>query len=239
MSPINIDPEKPAMPVSYPAFYSAYLAKRLGGPFATLGLAEDTWAVNEGVLDDEAFIAQAYLFHREREAMFLHTLRKQKRGLVACVFDLSDRMQHMFFRYLVDGGGAGPGGAKHRETLNDMYREMDALVGKTAAFVDEETALFVISDHGFKAFRRGVDLNVWLKKQGYLALREDASGAEYLRDVDWSRTRAYALGLGGIYLNVKGRERHGVVDASEAPALKKEIARSSSRSRRRAAEGRS
>jgi predicted AlkP superfamily phosphohydrolase/phosphomutase len=105
-----------------------------------------------------------------------------------------------------------------------MYREMDALVGKTSAFVDGRTALFVISDHGFKAFRRGVDLNVWLMRNGYLALRADARGDEFLRDVDWSKTRAYALGLGGVYLNMKGRERHGTVEASEAPMLKEEIA---------------
>ena len=224
VSPIHIDPEKPAMPVSYPAFYSVYLAKRLGGPFGTLGLAEDTWALNEGVLDEEAFIAQAYLFHREREAMFLHTLRTQKKGLVACVFDLSDRMQHMFFRYLADDLDPGAAAPERRETLDEMYLEMDALVGKTSAFVDGRTALFVISDHGFKAFRRGVDLNVWLMRNGYLALRADARGDEFLRDVDWSKTRAYALGLGGVYLNMKGRERHGTVEASEAPMLKEEIA---------------
>ena len=222
VSPIHIDPEKPAMPISYPAFYSMYLAKRQG-LFGTLGLAEDTWAMNERVLDEEAFIRQAYLFHRERETMWIDSLGKLKKGLVACVFDLSDRMQHMFFRYLVDDTGAGEDVTKHRESLYDMYREMDGLLGKTAAFVDDKTALFVISDHGFKAFKKGVDLNAWLKKHGYLALRENAAGNEYLRDVDWSRTKAYALGLGGMYINLKGRERHGVVEASEAAALKEEI----------------
>jgi predicted AlkP superfamily phosphohydrolase/phosphomutase len=222
VSPIHIDPEKPAMPVSYPASYSMYLAKRQG-PFGTLGLAEDTWAMNEGVLDEDAFIRQAYLFHREREAMWIDSLGKLRKGLAACVFDLSDRMQHMFFRYLVDDTSTGGDVTKHRDALYDMYREMDELLGKTAAYVDGTTALFVISDHGFKAFRRGVDLNAWLKQHGYLALRENAAGDEYLRDVDWSRTKAYALGLGGMYINVKGRERDGTVEASEVAALKEEI----------------
>ena len=222
VSPIHIDPEKPAMPISHPTFYSMYLAKR-HGPFGTLGLAEDTWAMNEHVLDEEAFIRQAYLFHREREGMWIDCLGKLKKGLVACVFDLSDRMQHMFFRYLVDDRSVEAAVAKHRESLYDVYREMDALLGKTARFVDPETALFVISDHGFKAFKKGVDLNAWLKRHGYLAVRENASGNEYLRDVDWARTKAYALGLGGLYINVKGRERDGVVEASEVSALKEEI----------------
>ncbi|MDI6809297.1 MAG: alkaline phosphatase family protein [Candidatus Eisenbacteria bacterium] len=222
VSPIHIDPDKPAMPISYPSFYSMYLAKRQG-PFGTLGLAEDTWAVNEKVLDDEAFIRQAYLFHRERETMFIDSLKKLNRGLITCVFDLSDRIQHMFFRYLVDESGPRDETLKHREVLYDMYREMDKLLGRTMAFVNEKTALFVISDHGFKAFKRGVDLNAWLKKHGYLTLKTDTKGDEYLRDVDWAATKAYALGLGGMYINRKGRERHGIVSVSEADALKEEI----------------
>jgi predicted AlkP superfamily phosphohydrolase/phosphomutase len=222
VSPIHIDPERPAMPISQPSFYSVYLAKRYG-PFGTLGLAEDTWAVNEHVLDEEAFIEQAYLFHREREAIFLDAVKKTKRGLVACVFDLSDRMQHIFFRYLVRSDDEGEAVPRRRESLYEMYREMDGLVAKTAALADDGTALIVMSDHGFKAFRRGVDINAWLAANGYLALKEDASGAEYLRDVDWSKTKAYALGLGGIYINRKGRERFGTVEAADYEALKDEI----------------
>jgi predicted AlkP superfamily phosphohydrolase/phosphomutase len=222
VSPIHIDPERPAMPISHPSFYSVYLAKRYG-PFGTLGLAEDTWAVNEHVLDEEAFIEQAYLFHREREAMFLDAVKKTKRGLVTCVFDLSDRMQHIFFRYLVPRDDQNGLVTRRRESLYEMYREMDRLVAKTAAPVDDETALIVMSDHGFKAFERGVDINAWLVANGYLALKEGAAGAEYLRDVDWSKTKAYALGLGGIYINRKGRERFGTVEAADYEALKEEI----------------
>ena len=223
VSPIHIDPEKPAMPISHPGCYSIYLAKRQG-PFATLGLAEDTWAVNEGVLDGAAFIEQAYLFHRERERMFLDALRRMRRGLTACVFDLSDRMQHMFFRCLVEGENDSEEVMKGREALYEMYREMDRLLEKTLSFVDGETALVVMSDHGFKPFRRGVDINAWLARKGYLAWKEETTGGEYLVDVDWPRTKAFALGLGGIYLNRRGRERDGIVEAGDAEALKAEMA---------------
>ena len=223
VSPIHIDPEKPAMPISHPDYYSIYLAKRQG-PFGTLGLAEDTWAVNEHVLDNKAFIEQAYIFHRERERMFMDALRRMRRGLTACVFDLSDRMQHMFFRYLDESDGDSDEIKTHREALYEMYREMDRLVGKTRSFAGDDTALVVMSDHGFKSFRRGVDINTWLSEKGYLAWKEGATGDEYLVDVDWSRTRAFALGLGGIYLNRQGREREGIVPAAETGALKEEIA---------------
>jgi predicted AlkP superfamily phosphohydrolase/phosphomutase len=106
-----------------------------------------------------------------------------------------------------------------------MYRRMDDLVGRTLQFVDPETALFVLSDHGFCAFRRGVNINAWLRDNGYLHLRNDAreSGA-FFEGVDWSRTRAYALGLGGFYLNIRGREAQGIVArGQETEQMEREI----------------
>jgi predicted AlkP superfamily phosphohydrolase/phosphomutase len=103
---------------------------------------------------------------------------------------------------------------------------MDALVGKTMARCDDpDTVLMVISDHGFKSFRRGVDLNRWLVEHGYMKLKPNAEGKKYLQAVDWSQTRAFAVGLAGIYLNLKNREAHGIVEpGAEADALRKELA---------------
>ncbi len=200
MSPINIDPARPALPISEPSYYSMYLANLLG-PYATVGMAEDTWALNEGVLDRDAFLRQAWSIFEEREAMFLSALENTRRGVVACVFDTSDRIQHMFHR----GGTA---------TIDDMYVRMDELVGRTLRHVDGDTALFVLSDHGFCSFRRAVNINTWLLENGYLALQNGDSGA-FFKGVDWSRTRAYALGLSGLYLNLKGRESQGTVEPGE------------------------
>jgi predicted AlkP superfamily phosphohydrolase/phosphomutase len=84
----------------------------------------------------------------------------------------------------------------------------------------------VLSDHGFSSFRRGVNLNAWLAREGYLTLLPGADGtSEWLRDVDWSRTRAYCLGLTGMFLNVRGREASGIVaPEGEAESLRAEIA---------------
>ncbi len=78
LTPLNFDPENPAMPISHPSYYATYLAKRIG-PFATLGLAEDTWALNEGVIDDGTFLQLAYDIDRERQEMFFATLERQQR----------------------------------------------------------------------------------------------------------------------------------------------------------------
>ncbi len=226
MTPIHIDPDKPAMPFTYPAFFSNYLSK-LMGPFATLGLAEDTWAMNERVLDERGWLDQAYAFHEERKKMWFHSLKKLRDGMQVCVFDLSDRLQHMFFRYLDEDhpANAGKDTEEFKDTIYQMYRDMDELVGDTMKYVDKDTALFVISDHGFKTFKRGINLNTWLKDQGLLVLKDDAPvhGGEYLNAVDWTKTKAYSIGLGGIFINRKGRERLGFVEEAEFQQLKQQI----------------
>jgi predicted AlkP superfamily phosphohydrolase/phosphomutase len=227
MTPINIDPEHPSVPVSHPKVYAPYLAKLLGR-FATLGLAEDTWALNERVLDEEGFLEQAYLIHEERERQLFDALEKTRRGIVVCVFDATDRVQHMFYRYNDPDPRAERPGDQERfsRVVEELYVRMDEMLGRILAHVDERTVLFVLSDHGFASFRRGLNVNAWLRREGYLVLKDGASGdAEYLRDVDWSRTRAYAVGLAGLYCNVRGREVHGIVaPGAETEALKREIA---------------
>lgn len=227
MTPINIDPDKPALPVSHPFTYAIYLAKTQGR-FSTLGLAEDTWGLNERILDEEAFLKLAWLIHDEREKMFFDALDKTKRGAVVCVFDITDRMQHMFWRYLEDNhpANAGKDVEKYRNALRDMYKRMDDLVARTVAAAGKDSVVMVMSDHGFKTFRRGVNLNTWLWQNGYMVLKENnkPTGAQWYQDIDWTRTRAFAVGLGGIYLNMKGREAKGIVEpGDEERRIKRDI----------------
>ena len=221
-TPVQIDPEKPALPISHPHYYAIYLSKLLGS-FATVGMAEDTSALNEGAIDDDAFLAQAELIKQEREAMFFSALEHTRRGVVACVFDTTDRVQHMFYRCL-DPRTNAPHDARHAGVIENLYRDMDRLVGRATEHADDGTALFVLSDHGFASFRRGVNLNTWLLENGYLVLGDDATeSGKYFEGVDWSRTRAYALGLSGMYLNLQGRESCGIVLPPEADALREEL----------------
>ena len=226
VSPINLAPDAPAMPISHPSYYATYLAKRVGS-FATLGLAEDTWALNEGVTDDATFLQQTYDIDRERESMFFASLDRLHRGCLVCVFDATDRIQHMFWRDIDPGHPAGRGReqAPHRDAIRELYRRNDALVGRVREKMRDGDVLMVISDHGFSSFRRGVNLNQWLLREGYLALQPGTDGSsEWLRDVDWTATRAYALGLTGMFLNLHGREANGIVKpGAEAAALKAEI----------------
>jgi predicted AlkP superfamily phosphohydrolase/phosphomutase len=227
LSPINIDPEKPSMPVSHPKIFSVYLAKLLGS-FATLGMAEDTWSLNERVLSEKNFIDQVYRTQEERERIFFNTLAKIKDGLVIQVFETTDRIQHMFWRYLPNSGSPAPRPSQDpvvTDSILESYRCMDAFLEKLFKKLRPNDLLMIVSDHGFNAFNRGFNLNTWLHREGYLVLNEGKkTSGKWYADVDWSRSRAYGQGLNGIFLNVKERESQGIVAAGEeAEKLKREI----------------
>jgi len=188
--------------------------------------------LNEGVADDDTFLRLTNDIDDERRAMFFAALERLREGALVCVFDATDRIQHMFWRdlepdhpaALARGNGKSGGSARTTNAIEDLYKRNDELIGQVMGRLKKGDLLFVISDHGFTSFRRGVNLNRWLLDNRYLALREGADGsAEWLRDVDWSRTKAYALGLTGMFLNLRGREAMGIVDKAEAEALKAEI----------------
>jgi len=226
VTPINIDPDKPALSLSHPFVYASYLAKTCG-PYSTLGLAEDTWALNEKIIDEDTFLKQVHLIHDEREKIFFDALSKTDRGMVASVFDATDRVQHMFWRFTPEARGIHDpqANSKHANVIEEMYKRMDEMVGRTMAKLGKNDILIVMSDHGFGSFRRCVNLNAWLKEHGFLTLKDGKTECDdYFQDVDWSRTKAYAVGLGGIFINQVEREAQGIVHkGEEKQAVKKAI----------------
>ncbi|CAN5675208.1 hypothetical protein BH23PLA1_BH23PLA1_06650 [soil metagenome] len=230
-SPINFDPESPLFDISAPSDYAAELARHLG-PYHTTGMVEDHNALSNGRIDEAAFLAQCDDAWKEREAMMLAELNVLEEGFFYCLFETPDRIQHMFWRFREPDHPANLGKApsiEWRGVIEDAYRRADAMVGKALAFADDQTLFLTLSDHGFNSFRRGVNLNSWLLENGWLALRAGLDPGEeagdLLRGVDWTRTRAYALGLSGIYLNLQGREAEGIVAPANAEAVRAEIAR--------------
>ena len=226
VSPIHFDPGKPALPISHPFIYSVYLSKLIGS-YGTLGLAEDTWALNEGVIDEDSFLQQAYLFFEEREKMLMSALERTPNGLCACVFDTTDRVQHMFFRCLDETHPSNRDKEveNYKNVIEDLYVQMDQLLGRILEKINKNTVLFVISDHGFAQFKRGVNLNAWLFKNGYLTIKDGkTTTGDWFKGVDWDKTKAYSLGLAGIYINRKDRESNGIVeDGEDVQTLKAEL----------------
>ena len=228
-SPVNFDPVAPMYPISAPATYAKELSDKVG-LFSTLGMAEDHDGHNNLRLDEDAYGAQCEAVFEEREKMMWFELERFSEGFFFTLFDTPDRFQHMFWRFIDTQHPAyDPDlGARYGNRMADLYRRCDRLLGRVLEKVDENTLLIVLSDHGFNSFRRAFDTNTWLWQQGLLALkdgkkpgRDTGSGSE---NVDWAKTYAYAIGLGGIYLNVRGREQAGIVEeGAEAERVRKAI----------------
>jgi predicted AlkP superfamily phosphohydrolase/phosphomutase len=196
---VNIDPEVPELPISAPANYSRKIARDTG-PFYTQGIAEDTAAMRQGVFSLADYIAQSRLVFDDEKKLLHYSLAQFHEGLLFVYFSSIDQNSHMLW-------------GKHEPELLETYRAVDAAVGEVLANA-RGADVIVMSDHGFTTFDRGVNLNTWLWKNGYLTLEGGPStDEEPFARVDWSKTQAYALGLNGLYLNLAGREKQGVVGA--------------------------
>lgn len=225
-TPVNIDPQKPAMPISFPSEYAKEMFEKVGN-FYTQGMPYDTWAMNEGRLTEEQFLEQAYSILEENRAMMKVETARFDKGLLFCYFGITDLVQHMFWRY-IDPDHPSKGLSQNpavRNAIRDVYHRIDDVIGEAVAQVGNDTAVLVVSDHGFGSFRRAAHVNSWLRDHGYLALRGgDKAGGDFFVNVAWEKTHAYSVGFGGIYLNQFGRESDGIVyKGAEAEQLKKEI----------------
>jgi predicted AlkP superfamily phosphohydrolase/phosphomutase len=182
----------------------------------------DTQAVNDGVLSDDDFLEQVRQVTDESEKMLHHELRRFKSGLLFAYFEGSDIVQHLFWRGIDSQHPLHADSAtqKHKDAIPRMYEQYDALLGRARAALGDGAAVVVMSDHGFGPFRRAVHLNALLRNLGLLVLKDGkTTSPELLRDIDWYRTKAYALGFNALYLNRAGREGKGVVQPGEVEAV--------------------
>ena len=212
VSPLQIDPAGPALPLSNPAGWAGDLHDVLG-PFYTQELPEETNAFSEGVFDGREFWEQAQFVYAERRRALDHLLDTFEEGLLFFYFSSVDQGSHMLYHYADPEHPIHEPDALLGAGIRTLYEQVDEALGRVRQAVDDETTLIVMSDHGFAPFYRGVNLNTWLLGQGYVTLQDPARQGEapLFLNVDWSGTRAYAFGLAGLYVNLQGRERDGLV----------------------------
>jgi predicted AlkP superfamily phosphohydrolase/phosphomutase len=209
-SPLNIDPDDPALPVAWPADLGRELADR-DGEFYTQGIAEDTAALRQGVFTLPEFLEQSRLVAGEHSRMLSDCLAHFRDGLLFFYFSQIDQNSHMLWGH-------------HEPELLETYQAVDREIGRVMAAAQDAT-IIVMSDHGFANFDRAVNLNAWLRRAGFLSLDQNAGG-EGFAGVNWKKTRAYAMGLNALYLNQAGREKNGIVHpGAEADELVAEISR--------------
>ncbi len=226
-SPINIDPLAPALPISTPADYAKELAQRVGR-FYTQGIAEDTKALEAGVFDDAQFVEQTDTLLAERARMLDAVLDDYRGGFLFFYVSTIDQSCHALWRNSDPKHPAHPADETFADRFGQLYEEMDAVLGRIRERIPSDATLIVMSDHGFAPYYKKVNLNSWLYQNQYLALvRADEIGQHPLfNNVFWRRTRAYAAGINGLYVNLAGRESKGIVTpGAEYDALIDELSR--------------
>jgi predicted AlkP superfamily phosphohydrolase/phosphomutase len=224
LSPIDFHPADDIMPIFNPPSLGKELTKAVG-LFRTRGWAIDNMALTEGAIDEQTFMDNLWMVENARRDMTLYLLDNDPADLFISVFQATDRVQHSFFRFLDQKHPRyDPALAeKFGDAIVSVYQHMDDVVGEVQKRITDDSTLIIMSDHGFHSFRRVVNLNTWLCKNGYMALKgsgeegklmnlDDLFGqGQFWPNVDWEKTQAYALGLGQIYVNKIGRERFGTV----------------------------
>jgi predicted AlkP superfamily phosphohydrolase/phosphomutase len=228
VTPVNIDPADPALPISTPDSYSRELAKRFG-PFFTKGLPADTSALANGFLDEEEFLQMDDMILAEKNTLLEYELERFDSGVLFYYLSSTDQRQHMFWRLhdknspLYDPALA----ARYGNVIRDIYIAADRVLDRVMQKADKDTVIMVMSDHGFNPFNRCFNLNTWLKDNGYHTLINPwkDSNESFFLNTNWSKTQAYNIGLNSLYLNLKGREEQGAVEpGAEADRLLREIA---------------
>jgi predicted AlkP superfamily phosphohydrolase/phosphomutase len=221
ISSLQIDPRNPVFKISYPNEYSAELADKLG-LFYTQGMPEDTQALNDGKISDSGFLEQSHQIMEEREKMLWLEMERFKSGVLAFVFDSTDRIQHMFWRNNVMDKDYNV--LTLAPEIEDYYIRMDLILRRVLEKLDPDTALIICSDHGFNSFNYQVDINRWLAENNFMKFRTEPDQKNWgalFSSVDWSETSLYSLGFTSVYFNKSGRENKGVV----SPEIEEKISK--------------
>ncbi len=230
MTCLQFHPEKQYIPFTNPESYGKDLLDRYGF-FKTIGWIYDTKALQQDAITEDLFLEDVRNTMAWREALTLDEIERGEFDLLVSAWTGTDRVSHLFWHYrdkehpMYNAEGA----AKYGKAVEDTYKRMDETVGKAMGKLNDDDLLLVMSDHGFHGFRRAFNVNTWLVRNGYLAVRgksnaETATNPKrFLLGYDWSKSQAYGLGLGSIFLNLRGREGKGIVERKQADGLIQEI----------------
>lgn len=216
VSPINIDPSAPAVRMSEPHDFVQNVSNDIG-LFYTTGFQEDHKARSNGIFDDHEFVRQATIVLEERLTLLEYAIQNYEDGLLFFYFSSSDLQSHILWwnsddKHPIRAAGEARSNFEH---IRQLYIKLDGVLGDLAQRYGSRATFIAMSDHGFANFGRQFNLNSWLRYNGYLGPPGCTSIMPPNDDVDWSYTYAYGLGINGLYVNLKGREREGIVEPGE------------------------
>ncbi|MFN0137188.1 MAG: alkaline phosphatase family protein [Phycisphaerae bacterium] len=225
LSPMNIDPVNPANPVSEPASFAAEIAGA-SGRYYTQGIPEDGKALKADALNEDEFLQMVGVLADERTRQYHEALRTFREGFLFFYFGHTDQLSHHFWRDIdpMHPGRKPEQDGKYDKVIENVYLEMDVRVGEALAALDSDDILIIASDHGFSSFRKGFNVNTWLEQEGFMTTLAGA-GRSNLDFVDWPQTKAYAIGINSLFINVENREKFGIVPPADRRAVMDEIAK--------------
>ena len=166
VSPVNVDPADPALPISSPAGYAREVADT-AGRWSTLGIPEDTAVLRQGFFDLPRFLSETRLVLGDERRLLDDALRRYRGGFLFYYFSVVDQGSHILW-------------GRHEAELLDVYRAVDRCVGE-AISREPSADVIVMSDHGFARFDRAVNLNTFLMSRNLPAYGMGLNGV-YLTD---------------------------------------------------------
>lgn len=225
LTTVQIDPKNPLFQISYPKSYSSDLAKSIGD-YYTLGIPEETDGYVDNKIDSKAFLEHISQIEEERDKMFWTEFEKfqnRNSGVLAFIYDSSDRMQHVFWQHSYIQNPTGR--INISEEVENYWINKDKFLGEVLSKMNNDTTLLILSDHGFSSYEKSVSINTFFVNNDLMSLTRPLGDDEnaLFRGVIWSKTKAYSLGFNSIYLNLKGREKEGIVDPKDKEAIENEI----------------
>ncbi|MFH0981591.1 MAG: alkaline phosphatase family protein [Planctomycetota bacterium] len=222
VSPFNFDSLDENAPVSVPLGFAADVAE-VTGRYYTQGLPESTKTLTHKILSRPQFLDQAELVYQERMKLLDYALERYPSGFLFFYYGGTDLIGHMFWGARTPNHPAltSEDQQRYAHEIERVYQDADRALGKVLDRCPDATIL-VISDHGFDTFTRGFNLNTWLLQNGYLKRLDDSAFGLAL-NIDFAQTRAYGLGINGLYVNLMGREKRGIVDPADKQALLDEV----------------
>jgi predicted AlkP superfamily phosphohydrolase/phosphomutase len=231
-TPLDYDPYGENPDISNPPGFGKEMAEAVGR-FYTEGMPEDTKALDEHVLTIDEFLSQSREAGDEIIAQLPWVLDKfdaefGDHGFLFYYTGNHDQIGHMMYRTMDPTHPTYDPAvhAKYKNVMPEIMEHLDEMVGYVLGRIGEDTTLIIMSDHGFASWKRAMNLNSWLMQEGYLTLKNPdiAKDPGFFLNVDWRKTKAYGLGINGLYINERGREKNGIVSSSEKRALLEEIA---------------
>ncbi|UCF35706.1 MAG: alkaline phosphatase family protein [Acidobacteriota bacterium] len=223
--PLSINPKAAVFPISQPEGFMPSLVDDFGY-FKTLGWMHETWGLNEEQIDEEIFLEDLFRNMADLEKILLQSLKEEKASVYTAIFTATDSVSHMFYRLLdTEHPRYDPTLAEdYGDAILRVYKRMDEIIGTVMGQLEEDDWLLIVSDHGFHSWKTEFNTNTWLARNGFLTLSAEGSpeqdpslftGGSFFPNVNWEKTKAYSLGLGHIYINLKGREKYGSVQPGE------------------------